>query len=78
MVNVIGRYCMVRDGEHGPIVLANVIDKIAGTNKAKRIRLQTGDHAGEVRMRGEYEFLEFIECGDAPTGVAGALAVSFT
>jgi hypothetical protein len=55
--NNIGRWCMVR--AFGEYVGATVMDLIAGTNKPKRIRLQTGEHAGEVRTLGEYDFIEF-------------------
>jgi len=50
------------------------IDKVAGTNTAKRVRLQTGEHFGEVRMPGEYEFLEFCQPGEAPSLIAMAWA----
>ena len=52
-----GRYCVVRDTKTGtashPLVAAIVVD--AG------VRLQSGEHFGEKRCRGEYELLEFVE-----------------
>lgn len=60
---VIGRGCLVRDLKVPQAHLycgATVIDQVFKTNNAKRIRLQTGEHAGEVRMRGEYEIMEFL------------------
>ena len=72
--NIIGRMCIVRDlKEHARVLCsALIIDKISGTQKSKRIRLQTGEHFGEVRMMGEYEVLEFIEPGEAPSILASA------
>ena len=59
---VIGRSVMVRDekSEQHELVGATVIDALAGENRAKRIRLQTGPFAGEVRMFGEYLIMEFL------------------
>lgn len=72
--NIIGRYCMVKDLKTSPpsIVEAIVIDKVAGTNNSKRVRLQTGEHFGEVRMAGEYEMMEFVSPGEAPPVIAEA------
>ena len=66
--NIIGKFCMVRDlkSPDRPVVSASVVDRVARTNHAKRIRLQTGEHAGETRMLNEYELLEFVNRGDAP------------
>lgn len=60
---VIGRLCMVRDhkGHDRELVGATVIDNVAGENLAKRIRLQTGENAGAVRMPGEYDIIEFTD-----------------
>ncbi len=59
---------MVRDlkSPDKPVVSASVVDRVARTNRAKRVRLQTGEHAGETRMLREYELLEFVNRGDAP------------
>lgn len=53
-----GRWCAVRDikTDHS-IVEAIVVDS--------GVRLQTGEHFGERRANGEYEFLE---CVDPPVG----------
>lgn len=61
--SVIGRSVMVRDhrGSDRVFVGALVIDAVAGENRAKRIRLQTGSNAGEVRMPGEYDVMEFVD-----------------
>jgi len=73
--NIIGRMCVVRDcKERNTLVEAMVIDQVAGSAKSKRVRLQTGEHFGEVRMPGEYELLEFCEAGAAPVGLATACA----
>jgi hypothetical protein len=65
--NVIGKLAIVRDTKTGnTIVEAMVIDKVAETQRAKRIRLQTGEHFGEVRLPGEYELMEFCTPGEAP------------
>jgi hypothetical protein len=58
--SVIGRFAMVK--ADNVICLANIIDKVAGTNLAKRVRLQSGEHVGEVRMHGQYDILEFVDC----------------
>lgn len=57
---VIGRMAIVMDLKHGGrIHTASVLDAVAGTNRAKRVRLQTGVHQGEVLMPGQYRLLEF-------------------
>jgi hypothetical protein len=38
----------------------------------RRVRLQTGEHFGEPRKRGEYELLEFVTPGEAPAILAEA------
>lgn len=60
---VIGRHAIVHDLTRGGRVFvgARVIDKVAGTNLAKRVRLTTGEHVGEVRMPGEYTLMEFTD-----------------
>jgi hypothetical protein len=58
--SIIGRFAMVKTDN--VICLANIIDKVAGTNLAKRVRLQSGEHAGEVRMPYQYDILEFVDC----------------
>jgi hypothetical protein len=58
--SIIGRFAMVKTDN--TMCLANIIDKVAGTNLAKRVRLQSGEHAGEVRMRGQYDILEYMDC----------------
>jgi uncharacterized protein YaiL (DUF2058 family) len=73
--NIIGRLCVVRDIKgNKALVEAMVIDRVAETDRAKRVRLQTGEHFGEVRMPGEYELIEFVEPGEAPAFIAMAWA----
>ncbi len=73
--NIIGRLCVIRDRkEPNTIVEAMVIDRTTTGNHAKRVRLQTGEHFGEVRMPGEYELMEFCEPGEAPSLIAAAWA----
>lgn len=74
--NIIGRLCIIRDIKSTPstIVEGLIIDQASSGGRAKRIRLQTGEHFGEVRMVGEYEFLEFCEQGEAPPLIAAAWA----
>lgn len=74
--NVIGRLCVVRDTKHKPpvIVEAMIIDRVAGEQRAKRVRLQTGEHFGEVRQPHEYEFLEYCQPGEAPALIAATWA----
>jgi hypothetical protein len=49
-----GRWCAVRDTKtNNSIVEAIVVDR--------GVRLQTGEHFGEKRIKGEYEFLECVE-----------------
>ena len=50
---------MVKTGH--VICLATVIDKVHGTNRAKRVRLQSGEFSGEVRLPGQYDLLEFMD-----------------
>lgn len=61
----------------GVVCEATVIDAVAGTGRAKRIRLQTGEHFGEVRMPADYELIDFItphEDGPGKAELAGAMA----
>lgn len=75
--NIIGRLCMVRDTKSAnTIVEGMIIDRVAGTNRAKRVRLQTGEHFGEVRQPGEYELLEYVNPGEAPTLLASVWPVA--
>ena len=68
--NNTGRWCAVRDIKTGnTIVEALIVDA-----DARRVRLQTGEHFGEARVPGEYEFLEFVRPGDAPTPLAQEVA----
>ena len=67
-----GRWCAIRDTRTGnSIVEAFVVDAHAG-----RVRLATGEHFGEARVRGEYELLEFLHPGEASNPLARALAES--
>lgn len=74
--NIIGRLCVIRDQKHvlPTIVEAMAIDHGPAMQTPKRMRLQTGEHFGEVRLPGEYELLEFIEPGEAPSLIAAAWA----
>ena len=56
-MNIIGADVLVEDikGGHHEHVGAEVIDKVAGTDRPKRVRLATGEHAGEVRQPGQYK-----------------------
>jgi hypothetical protein len=61
---------MVRDIKEGrSIVEAFVIDT-KPDRRACRVRLQTGEHFGESRSPGEYELLEFVTPGEAPSFLA--------
>lgn len=61
--SVIARTCLVRDKKFHDraFVGARVVDAIAGENLAKRVRLLTGEHAGEVLLPGEYDVMEFTD-----------------
>lgn len=57
--SVIGRFAQVLD-KAGTRLRVTVIDKVAGTNRAKRVRVQTpGPCQGEVLMPGSYSLIEF-------------------
>jgi hypothetical protein len=72
MKNVIGRTAIIRDTkQHGELVEAMVIDKNFA-NRAKRVRILTGEFSGEVRMIHEYELIEFCKHGEAPGFLAAA------
>lgn len=72
--NIIGRFCVVRDLKTGnTIVEALIIDQITDHAKAKRVRLQSGEHFGEVRGLGEYQFIEYVAPGEAPPTLAMAV-----
>ena len=68
-LSIIGRDAAVKTD--GTICLASVIDKIAGTNLAKRVRLQTGEHAGEVRTLGQYELVKVIRPKEDASDASG-------
>lgn len=57
--NVIGKHALVQMGNE--IVGAQVIDRVAGKNLAKRVRVETGEHSGETLVRGQYQLIEFCE-----------------
>jgi hypothetical protein len=59
----IGAYVMVRVKSDKTLVGGTVIDKMPRRygGAAKRVRLQTGEHAGEVLMPGDYDIMEFID-----------------
>ena len=67
-----GRWCAVRDIKTGnSIVSAIIVDADAG-----RVRLQCGEHFGEARKPGEYEFLELMQAGEAPAELAEEVAAT--
>lgn len=59
--NNIGRFAAIR--VHGQILYGTIIDLVARTNQAKRIRIQRGDPtlAGSVVMPGQYDFLWYAD-----------------
>ena len=65
--NIMGRMCMIRDTKtgHGNIVEAIVVD--CG------VRLQTGEHFGEKRLRGEFQILEKITPHDPAAQIIGSV-----
>lgn len=73
-MNPIGRHCVVRDLNHsGNLVHGIVIDAAGG--RAKRVRLQSGEHAGEVRLPSQYAMVEFMESGgDARSALSAAFS----
>lgn len=57
--SVIGKTAIVE--HNGKQYEATVIDKVAGTNRAKRVRIQRHRKlGGNVLMIGEYKILEFL------------------
>jgi hypothetical protein len=66
--NIIGRMAMVRDTKtgHNHIVEAIVVD-------STHVRLQTGEHFGEVRQRGEFEILEKISPHEREADIIGSV-----
>ena len=61
--SVIGRTCLIRDKKHNDRAFfgARVIEADAEERCSRRVRLLTGEHAGEVLRRGEYDVLEFTD-----------------
>jgi len=56
--NVIGRFVVVKFG--GKKMNATIIDRVYGTNRPKRVRVQEGPEQGNVLMPHEYELIGFI------------------
>ena len=72
-MTAIGRCCIVRDLNDKSLAAAIVIDDSQGT--AKRVRLQSGEHAGEVRMPSAYDLIEFVDsASEAKTSIANAFS----
>ena len=69
--NVLGKHALIRFS--GELVGAQVIDRVAGRNLSKRVRIETGEHAGEVVMRGQYQLMEFCERNE----LVGLLALAW-
>lgn len=69
---MIGAHYIVRDLKHNAIVGAVVID--ADRRRSKRIRLETGEHSGEVLHKNDFQVIEKCETGEAPALVASAWA----
>lgn len=69
--NVIGKMCIVQDMREKVSVFVEgiIIDRNSKGN-AKRVRLQTGEHFGEVRQPSEYRLMEFVTPGEAPAVLA--------
>lgn len=59
--NNIGRFAEIK--VDGQLVVGNVLDLVAGTDKPKRIRIQHGlpSRHGDVVQPHEYEFLWFCD-----------------
>jgi hypothetical protein len=57
--SVIGRWVSVN--HRGRTLEGTVMDAVAGTNKAKRVRVQDGAWRGKVLMPGEYQVMEFLD-----------------
>ena len=53
----IGRWCLIK--AFGVMVGGTIMDVVSGSGKAKRVRIQTGEHAGEVVQGNQYEFIEY-------------------
>lgn len=70
----IGKWCILRLKRDGSLASGIVIDHFPG-GRAKRIRLQSGEHAGEVRIPFQYDLLEFVDsANDAKTALATAFS----
>jgi len=69
---MIGTHYIVRDLKHNNIVSAVVID--ADGRRSKRIRLETGEHSGEVLHKKDFQVIEKCDAGEAPALVASAWA----
>lgn len=65
--NILGRRVMVRDTATGHAYLAAAIVVDSG------VRLQSGEHFGEKRTRGQYEILEKLEPHQQEAAVIAAV-----
>lgn len=58
--NTIGRMAVIR--HEGELYQATIIDLVAGTDRAKRVRIQRDLYKqGTVLMPGQYEFIEWAD-----------------
>lgn len=64
---LLGRYCVVRD-----LLYPNTI--VAAVRVREGVRLQSGEHFGELRRKSDYEFLEKLLPGEAPPELATLLS----
>lgn len=73
-MNPLGRIVIVRDKKEPGNVYASALVVDAFQERIKRVRLQTGIHAGEMRQRNQFDVMEFVKDGEAPPNVAEAFA----
>lgn len=69
---MIGSHYIVRDLKHNAYVSAIVID--SDGRITKRVRLQTGEHAGEVLHKQDFQVIEKCQLGEAPALLASTWA----
>lgn len=73
-MNAIGRIVIIRDKTEKCPVYASALVVDSFKDRIKRVRLQTGTHAGEMRQRHQFDVMEYVKDGEAPPAMAEAFA----
>ena len=71
MNTIVGKEVIVKDKKHGGEFVGGIV---VDDNTA--IRLQTGEHSGEILKKGEYDFFEVLGRGEPASEVLNTIWTS--